>query len=355
MVQPRHPAVLSHTLAHLTGATPPGVAFSLCTAGGGADLKNFSAPYQRLQQGEGRPAILSTGTDDPANPIHRADSHPTVTVASLVLPNVRGNKEKALARVQLYMRRAAARGAEIMVAPETCLDGYCSYGVSREELLSMAESSEDGPSITRLRTLCRELSVYLCIGFSEVSDGELYNTALLIGRQGETVGRYRKTHGVEAAYKIGDELPVFETEFGKVGILICYDRQPPENARTLAVKGARLLLVPSNGMWGGVNDSLLQTRAYENQSFLVWAHPRDGAVIDPGGRIIAASMTVPGVPNTYSGEGQMPTSTEDDNGWPEAVVREINLSAWQDFVGPLTRTDGGGARRPDLYSSLGVH
>jgi len=48
----------------------------------------------------------------------------------------------------------------------------------------------------------------------------------------------------------------------------------------------------------------------------------------------------------------MPTSTEDDHGWPEAVVREINLSAWSDFVGPLTRTDGGGARRPALYSSL---
>eukprot|EP01046_Picozoa_sp_COSAG06_P080694 COSAG06_NODE_27943_length_583_cov_1.435950_1_plen_84_part_00 len=42
----------------------------------------------------------------------------------------------------------------------------------------------------------------------------------------------------------------------------------------------------------------------------------------------------------------MPTSTEDDNGWPEAVVREINLSAWSDFVGPLTRTDGGGRASP---------
>ena len=131
------------------------------------------------------------------------------------------------------------------------------------------------------------------------------------------------------------------------------DRQPPENARTLAVKGARLILVPSNGMWGGVNDSLLQTRAYENQVFLVWAHPRDGAVIDPGGKVIAASVTVPGRPNTYSGEGVMPTSTEDGDGWPEAVVREINLSAWAEYVGPLTRTDGGGARRPELYAGLG--
>lgn len=233
-------------------------------------------------------------------------------------------------------------------------DGYCSYGVSHEEMLSLAESSESGPSITRLRDLCAELRVHLCIGFSELGDdGELYNTALLIGKEGETVGRYRKTHGVEAAYRVGDDLPVFDTEFGKVGILICYDRQPPENARTLAVKGARLILVPSNGMWGGVNDSLLQTRAYENQVFLVWAHPRDGAVIDPGGKVIAASVTVPGRPNTYSGEGVMPTSTEDGDGWPEAVVREINLSAWAEYVGPLTRTDGGGARRPELYAGLG--
>ena len=169
--------VLSRTLAHLGG-----LELAKSSSSG------FSAPYQRRQQGEGlQEPVLSA--DDPASPVHRADSHATVTVASLVLPNVRGNKAKALARVELYMRRAAARGAEIMVAPETCLDGYCSYGVSREELLSLAESSEDGPSITRLRALCRELSVYLCIGFSEVSDGELYNTALLIGRQGETVVR----------------------------------------------------------------------------------------------------------------------------------------------------------------------
>ena len=101
-------------------------------------------------------------------------------------------------------------------------DGYCSYGVSHEEMLELAEASDSGPSITRLRDLCAELCVHLCIGFSELGeDGELYNTALLIGSTGETIGRYRKTHGVEAAYKVGDDLPVFDTEFGKVGILIC--------------------------------------------------------------------------------------------------------------------------------------
>ena len=110
--------VLHRTLAHLSGlqassALPPPAA---------DHLSDFSAPYQRTQQGEGLNAVLLA--DDPASPIHRADSHATVTVASLVLPNVRGNKPKALARVELYMRRAAARGAEIMViAASLCIGG----------------------------------------------------------------------------------------------------------------------------------------------------------------------------------------------------------------------------------------
>ena len=103
--------------------------------------------------------------------------------------------------------------------------------------------------------------------------------------------------------------------------------------------------VPSNGNWGGVNDALLRTRAYENQCHIVWSHPRDGAIIDPRGKVIAASITVPGRPNVNGGEGSMPTSTEDDDGWPEVVVREINLGAWADYVGPLTRTDGALAGR----------
>eukprot|EP01046_Picozoa_sp_COSAG06_P064573 COSAG06_NODE_15491_length_1067_cov_0.928719_2_plen_246_part_00 len=207
-------SMLARMLAHLisSGSRPPGPpAAAAATAAAASNRRgDYSAPYQRLQQGRQQddesdpPLRLPADDDDPASPSHRSDAHRTVTVASLVLPNVRHNRAKALARVELYMRRAAAAGAEIMVAPETCLDGYCSYGVSREELLSLAESSEDGPSITRLRSLCHELSVYLCIGFSELSEeGELYNTALLIGRRGETVGKYRKTHGVEVAEKNG--------------------------------------------------------------------------------------------------------------------------------------------------------
>ena len=93
-------------------------------------------------------------------------------------------------------------------------------------------------------------------------------------------------------------------------------------------------------MWGRMNDALLRTRCYENGVFLVFAHPRDGLVIDPGGRIIAANMSIPG-----QGVG-LPTNTdtEDAGGWPEAVVREIDLVAWRQIQGNMLQH-----RRQDLY------
>ena len=88
-----------------------------------------------------------------------------------------------------------------------------------------------------------------------------------------------------------------------------------------------------------MNDALLRTRCYENGVFLVFAHPRDGLIIDPGGRIIAANMSIPG-----QGVG-LPTNTdtEDAGGWPEAVVRDIDLEAWRTQAGNLKN------RRKEIY------
>ena len=295
-----------------------------------------------LTRGISGPATSNAPTAT-VEPLHPAERHDRVGVAALVLPNVRGNKAQALARIESYVRRAAARGAKIIVTPETCIDGYICHqpGLTRERMCALAEP-ETGPGIGRLRTLARELDLYLCVGFSELAGEQLYNTALLIGPDGKTVGKYRKTHGVEPFYEVGDALPVFDTRYGKVGIMICFDRQLPEIARTLAAAGAELILVPSNGMWGRMNDAMLRTRCYENGVFLVFAHPRDGLVIDPGGRVIAANMSIPG-----QGVG-LPTNTdtEDAGGWPEAVVREIDLVAWRKHAGSFLQH-----RRQDLYEA----
>ena len=114
----------------------------------------------------------------------------------LALPNVRGDKAKAVARMEQYTRDAAAQGAQIILCPEACLDGYSLHDGSytREQALAFAEDAETGPSIRKLRALTSELQVHLCIGFPEREAGKLYNTAQLIGPAGQIVGKYRKTH-----------------------------------------------------------------------------------------------------------------------------------------------------------------
>ncbi|HEU0139041.1 MAG TPA: carbon-nitrogen hydrolase family protein, partial [Bryobacteraceae bacterium] len=85
----------------------------------------------------------------------------------------------------------------------------------------------------------------------------------------------------------GTGFPVASTQWGRWGTLICYDRQMPETARILAVKGAQLILVPAWGSYSELNDIMMRVRAYENGVWLAFVHPKRCLVIDPRGRIIA--------------------------------------------------------------------
>jgi predicted amidohydrolase len=72
-----------------------------------------------------------------------------------------------------------------------------------------------------------------------------------------------------------------------VGALICYDRQLPETSRILAIKGAQLILVPSWGAHGEMNEVMMRTRAYENSVYVAFVHPERCLIIDPKGNVIA--------------------------------------------------------------------
>src|SRR5262249_54818599 len=142
--------------------------------------KDRRGPAQSTGQKAGAPVGVKA--------THRAETDRRVGVAALVLPNVRGDREKAVQRVETQARRAAALGAKIVVAPEACLDGYCCHekGMTKEAFSRLAEA-DAGRSIERLGKLSRELDLYLCVGFTEVDKGELYNTAILLGPDGRTV------------------------------------------------------------------------------------------------------------------------------------------------------------------------
>lgn len=103
------------------------------------------------------------------------------------------------------------------------------------------------------------------------------NAALLLDRSGKCIGRYHKAHPCEF-YEPGADLPVFETDFGVVGIVICADRRWPENMRVLRLKGAQIILNPTWGFYGEKNTCIMRTRAYENGLPVCFAHPHQSLI-----------------------------------------------------------------------------
>lgn len=229
----------------------------------------------------------------------------TVRIASASVFPEKWEKEVNWRRIEARVRQAAEMGdPQIVVTPEGALDGYVINEVNREKdeqkrqnliarFVDLAEPL-DGEYVKKARSLADELNLFFVLGFLEKRGGDLFNTAILIDPEGDVIGRYSKTHfaqGYEinpSCYVPGDSYPVFDTPFGKVGIMICYDRQLPENARILALKGAQILLVPSYGSYDegdGWNTNLLRTRAYENRCALVFTHPRQSLLITRHGSL----------------------------------------------------------------------
>ena len=153
-----------------------------------------------------------------------------------------------------------------------------------------------GPSTSRMSALARMYRTYVAFGLLERDGKALYNTAVLIDRSGAIAGKYRKVQlplsEVSSGITPGDEVPVFQTDFGRVALLVCQDTSFPEPARQAAMAGADILLVP---IWGG-KPALVGARAIE-QSLYVAASGYDYAseVLDPLGAVLAR-VPAPGQP-----------------------------------------------------------
>ncbi|EQA5355002.1 nitrilase-related carbon-nitrogen hydrolase [Serratia marcescens] len=145
------------------------------------------------------------------------------------------------------IRRAAQRGANVIVLPELVNSGYVLR--DKAEARALAEA-EDGPSLSLWGALARELDVAIVAGFCErLPDGEVANSAALIDAQGVRA-IYRKAHlwhEESTIFTAGDRPPpVIETRFGRLAVMICYDLEFPEWVRLPALAGAQLLCAPVN-------------------------------------------------------------------------------------------------------------
>jgi len=213
--------------------------------------------------------------------------------AGLTLTPEPWNKEANFLKLSKFARQAAAQGAQVVVAPEGFLEGYVgnehrSPGLTRDKYVSVGEEI-DGPLMKRVSDLARELKIYLSVGFAERQNGRMFNSAVIFSPDGKITGRYSKSHTAddEPFNTKGTEFPVFPTPFGRWGTLICFDRQLPETARILALRGAQFIIIPAWGGYGEINDMMMRVRAYENGVWLAFVHPKRGLIIDPKGSIIA--------------------------------------------------------------------
>lgn len=180
------------------------------------------------------------------------------------------NREMCLARLD----EAAARGCSLVVLPECASSGYV-FDSAAEALVHAEEVP--GPFVAALEEACARLGLHCVSGMLERDGDELRNAAVLVG-PGGLVGTYRKSHlpylGVDRFVVPGDELPVFDTPIGRIGVEICYDLRFPEVTRTLALAGADIVAHPTN--WPLVArpnaEILTRARAHENRLFLLTAN-----------------------------------------------------------------------------------
>lgn len=229
-------------------------------------------------------------------PERYASYEKVVTVGAVNFASVAGDKEASLAKIEANVREAAAQGVDLVVFPEEALIGFgpcpvCQSGERRhcDYHHGLAETVP-GPSTERVAALAKELDVYVVFGLAErdANDPEvLYNAAAFVGPDG-IQGSYRKLHlgslpwvSEGVTYTPGDALPVFETRFGPVGVLICYDFWfNPELSRLLALKGARLILNCCATFKGpGKRHYLVNTttvRAQENLCYVATANQVGG-------------------------------------------------------------------------------
>ncbi len=216
-----------------------------------------------------------------------------LTVAGLRIMPERWNKEANLLKFESFARAAAAQGVQLAIAPEGFLEGYVANtksnpGLTREKYFAIGENI-DGPALTRVRSLARELKMYLGLGFAERGADHMYNSVAVFSPDGNVALHYSKAHNDddEPFNTLGDEFNVASTPLGKWGAVICYDRQLPEIARILSIKGAQLILTPAWGMHGEMNDAMMRTRAFENSVWVLFVHPERCLIINPQGTIVA--------------------------------------------------------------------
>lgn len=257
---------------------------------------------------------------------------------------VEKDKEANLSYAERSIARAAGEGADLVVLPEMF---NCPY--YNAAFVANAEPA-DGPSVARLSQAAAKNGVYLVGGSIPLwEDGRIYNASFVFDRAGQVLAVHKKVHLFDIAidggqvfkesdtFTAGDGVTLFDTEFGKMGLCICFDFRFPELARLMALEGARCIFVPAafNMTTGPAHWELMfRQRAVDNQLFTVGVAPArsyegyvsyaNSMVVSPWGEVLYRADEKPAL-----------AVVEIDLAQIESVRRQLPLLS---------------ARRTDLYT-----
>jgi len=212
----------------------------------------------------------------------------SVTVATVKYhPHNTHSAEENVRQFVELVDRAVPEKTDVILLPE----GMTVAGTGKGD----ADVSETvpGPTTEKLGELARRKHAYIIAGIYEREAPAVYNTAVLIDREGRFIGKYRKVYlpreEIEAGLTPGNDYPVFRTDFGKIGIMICWDVEYADPARALALKGAEMILLP---IWDG-DATLTKARAIENHVFLVSStYGENSLILDPNGETQAVAKEI---------------------------------------------------------------
>ncbi len=255
--------------------------------------------------------------------------------------------EQNVARACRLLSQAGQAGCDIVCYPED-LQGIAHYGyyLDDPELFSGFVEPIPGPTTERLAAVARQYRMNIVFGLFERDGERIYNAAVLLGRDGRLLGKYHKVHlpAVETWTETpGDGFPVFETDCGTIGMMICYDILFPEAARCLTLNGAQLLFnptmsydAPAQCTDGGL--LRVRMRALDNFTPLVVSRCGQGSlIVDHGGEIVAQAS-----------DGEQVISATLD-----AAAAPQDHSQWELFTGTAdVRARLLQERRPEAYDVL---
>jgi predicted amidohydrolase len=230
---------------------------------------------------------------------------------------------------------------DLLVLPELFATGY--QMTSLDEARSLAESIPDGPTSDFLISLSKSRKITIVAGLAEKCGDVIFNSAIVTGPEGY-IGKYRKAHIFDTEKEVfapGDTpFPVFDIGSARIGVMICFDWRFPETARTLVLKGAEIIVHPSNLVLPHCPQAMI-TRCLENRVFAITADR-----VGTEERISGQPLKFIGQSQVVDPDGKILYRASEDK--EELKIVDIDISKARD-KSLNSRNDIFKDRREDLY------